>query len=154
MILIFLTILFCLISSISAVELSENDINQNYNDNIISTIDGDNQEINSIESIDDDLENNLGKADENELKEANAIYISGDGNDSTGDGSKNKPYKSIKKGIDNLNDGSTIYLSEGTFDGLNLTVDKRLTIEGKTNKTIIDGQNSSRIFIMNSDAKH
>ncbi len=153
MILISLTILFCLISSISAVELSENDINQNYNDNIISTIDGDNQEINSIESIDDDLENNLGKADENELKEANAIYISGDGNDSTGDGSKNKPYKSIKKGIDNSNDGSTIYLSEGTFDGLNLTVDKRLTIEGKTNKTIIDGQNSSRIFIMNSDAK-
>lgn len=97
--------------------MSENDINQNSNDNIINTIDGDNHETNSIEIIDDDLKNNLGKADGNEVKEANAnaIYISGDGDDSTGDGSKNKPYKSIKKGIDKSNDGSTITYQKETL---------------------------------------
>ena len=44
-------------------------------------------------------------------KSSNIIYVSIDGNDSIADGSKNNPYKTIKQGINNSIEGSTIYLS-------------------------------------------
>ena len=147
-------IAFSLISSISASELSDNDINQNNIDNNINTIaleeENENIEISSVnfENIDDEIS-------ENKLNDANPnpIYVSTSGNDLTGDGSENNPYKTIKQGIDNSDNESTIYLDEGNYDGLNFTVGKTLTIEGKKDKTIIDGKNASRIFIMNSSAK-
>lgn len=150
--------IFCLISSISAVELSDNDINQNIDDNIINTIET-SEESNAIaNTIETESLNSESIQDEtslNQLKESNSnsIYVSTDGNDIIGDGSKNKPFKTIKQGIDNSINGSTIYLSEGEFEGFNLTIDKTLTIEGKTDKTIIDAKNIARILIMNSDAK-
>ena len=86
-------------------------------------------------------------------KSSNIIYVSIDGNDSIADGSKNNPYKTIKQGINNSIEGSTIYLSQGTYDDFNLTVNKTLTIVGVKDKTIIDGKNMSRIFKMDSPAK-
>ena len=150
--------IFCLISSISAVELFDNDINQNIDDNIINTIETseeNNAIANTIETESLNSESIQDETSLNQLKESNSnsIYVSTDGNDIIGDGSKNKPFKTIKQGIDNSINGSTIYLSEGEFEGFNLTIDKTLTIEGKTDKTIIDAKNIARIFIMNSDAK-
>lgn len=150
--------IFCLISSISAVELSNNDINKNIDDNIINTIETSEENNDIANTIEIESLNSESIQDEtslNQLKESNSnsIYVSIDGDDINGDGSKNKPFETIKQGIDNSINGSTIYLSEGEFEGFNLTIDKTLTIEGKTDKTIIDAKNIARIFIMNSDAK-
>ena len=145
-------IVFSLLGSISASELSDNDINQNNNDNIISTIEleeeNENVEINVMDS-----ENILKETSENPLNDAdsNEIYVSTEGNDLTGDGSKDNPYRTIEQGIGNSNNQTTIHLSEGKFDELNLTIDKTLTIEGKKDKTIIDAQSTARIFFMNSE---
>lgn len=150
--------IFCLISSISAVELSNNDINKNIDDNIINTIETSEENNDIANTIEIESLNSESIQDEtslNQLKESNSnsIYVFTDGDDINGDGSKNKPFETIKQGIDNSINGSTIYLSEGEFEGFNLTIDKTLTIEGKTDKTIIDAKNIARIFIMNSDAK-
>lgn len=150
--------IFCLISSISAVELSNNDINKNIDDNIINTIETSEENNDIANTIEIESLNSESIQDEtslNQLKESNSnsIYVSTDGDDINGNGSKNKPFETIKQGIDNSINGSTIYLSEGEFEGFNLTIDKTLTIEGKTDKTIIDAKNIARIFIMNSDAK-
>ena len=147
-------IVFSLLSSISAVELSDRDISQNIDDNIINTIELEDENENT-EIISADSENILDETDENQLNNAgsNSIYVSTLGNDLTGDGSQNKPYKTIKQGIDNSNNESTIYLTEGNFDAHNLTIDKTLTIEGEKDKTFIDAQNLGRIFYMNSDTK-
>lgn len=150
--------IFCLINSISAVELSNNDINKNIDDNIINTIETSEENNDIANTIEIESLNSESIQDEtslNQLKESNSnsIYVSTDGDDINGNGSKNKPFETIKQGIDNSINGSTIYLSEGEFEGFNLTIDKTLTIEGKTDKTIIDAKNIARIFIMNSDAK-
>lgn len=109
----------------------------------------------NIEISSADAEYILDETSDNQLESAdpNAIYVSTTGDDLTGDGSQNKPYKTIKQGIDNSNNESTIYLTEGNFDANNLTIDKTLTIEGKKDKTFIDAQNLARIFSMSSDAK-
>ena len=86
-------------------------------------------------------------------KGSSIIYVSVNGNDSTADGSENNPYKTIKQGIKNSPEGSTIHVSEGTYDEFNLTVNKTLTIVGVTDKTIIDGKNMYRIFKMDFPAK-
>ena len=123
----------------------------NFDDNIINTIENNNQDTYLIENTNEDLE----KANENNLNSeaSNEIYISTDGDDLSGDGTAEKPYKTIQQGIEKSNNESTIFLSEGIFDGLNFTIDKTLTIEGKANETIIDAKNTSRTFIMNSNAK-
>ena len=138
--------------------MSDNDINQNINDNIIDTIET-NQENNDVESTVEienlNSENIQGEISSNQLKDdsSKSIYISTNGDDLIGEGSQIKPFKTIQKGIDSSSNESTIYLSEGSFDGLNISIDKTLTIVGKTNKTFVDGKNSARIFIMNPDAK-
>ena len=147
-------IVFSLLSSISAVELSDNDIIQNNDDNIINTIELD-EENENMEIISMNSENALEESSENQLKDANTntIYISASGDDLTGDGSKDNPYKTVKQGIENSNNQSIIYLSEGNFDAQNISIDKTLTIEGVKNKTVIDANHISRIFFMTSDAK-
>ncbi|MBO5841147.1 MAG: DUF1565 domain-containing protein [Methanobrevibacter sp.] len=140
-------IVFSLLSSISAVELSDNDIIQNNDDNIINTIELD-EENENMEIISMNSENALEESSENQLKDANTntIYISASGDDLTGDGSKDNPYKTVKQGIENSNNQSILYLSEGNFDAQNISIDKTLTIEGVKNKTVIDANHISRIF--------
>ena len=140
-----LIITLILIYPISAVDMSDNNINEFNDDNIINNID---DEENIVDlSVNDEVKDTL------EDGGKTSIYVSADGDDSSGDGSKNKPYKTIKQGIDNSADESTIYLSKGTFDASNLTVDKALTIQGEKDKTMLDGKKSSRLFLMNSNAK-
>lgn len=141
-----LIIFLSLLSPINAEEISDNNINQYNDDNIINNIDDEQ----NIENLNVELENTL---DETANDEKASIYISTDGDDSTGDGSAEKPYKTIKQGIDNSANESTIYISKGTFEALNLSVDKTLTIQGEKDQTTIDAKNSARIFLMNSDAK-
>ena len=118
---------------------------ENQNENIVNEVE--------IESQDSNIK--IDETEENQLKDenSNVVYVSTDGDDLLADGSKEFPYKTIKQGIDNSDDESTIYLSEGTFDDFNLNVDKTLTIVGVKDKTIIDGKNIFRIFTMNSNAK-
>uniref|UniRef100_UPI0038901B9B hypothetical protein n=1 Tax=Methanobrevibacter sp. TaxID=66852 RepID=UPI0038901B9B len=107
-----------------------------------------------MENSNDELQNYLEIGEKTELKEnSNVIHVSTDGNDSIGDGSKNNPYKTLKQGIDNSYGETTIYLSEGTYDDFNLTVNKTLSIVGVKDKTILDGKNMYRIFKMDSPAK-
>ena len=149
-----ITTIFCIICSVSAVELSDNNITQNIDDNIINDIEQDNQNT-CAENSDDELNDYLGMGDEIGVKEKSSsiIYVSTDGDDSIADGSKNNPYKTIKQGINNCHNESTIYLSEGTYDDFNLSVDKSLTIVGVNDKTIVDGKKIFRIFKMESSAK-
>ena len=140
-----LIIILVFLTPINAEEISDNNINQYNDDNIINNID---DEENIVDlSVNDKVEDTL------EDGGKTSIYVSADGDDSSGDGSKNKPYKTIQQGIDNSADESTIYLSKGTFDASNLTVDKALTIQGEKDKTMLDGKKSSRLFLMNSNAK-
>lgn len=127
---------------------------QNICNNISDNIGYDNQNAYS-ENSNDGLTDYLEMTEETVVKEKNptVIYVSTEGNDSIADGSKNNPYNTIKKGIENSDEGSTVYLSEGTFDEFNLTVDKDLTIVGVKDKTVIDGKNISRIFKMDFGAK-
>ncbi len=137
-------IVFSLISSVNASELSDNQMNNDalgimMNDNIQIT--------------DDAYLQNMEKSI---LADSNSIYISTDGSDESGDGSQKKPYQSLNHGVEKSDNDSTIYLSEGIFSGAknqNITVDKSLTIIGTKDKTTIDGENCSNIFIMNSNAK-
>ena len=126
---------------------------QNIGDNITDNIEYGNQNA-YAENSNDDSTDYLGMIEETEVEEnSGMIYVSTDGNDSIADGSKNNPYKTINKGINNSDEGSTIYLSEGTFDEFNLTVDKDLTIVGVKDKTVVDGKKISRIFQMGSGVK-
>lgn len=57
----------------------------------------------------------------------------------------NETYDGIKQAIDDINSSGTINLEEGIYTGENntniLINDKNVTIFGKNNKTIIDGNN-------------
>ena len=64
---------------------------------------------------------------------ANALYVATTGNDTTGDGTETKPYKTIQKAADMATAGKTIYVKEGTYN-------ERVTIS--TNAT----QNNPLIF--------
>lgn len=160
---LFLVILsiFCLIGSINAVELSDNNINQNKYDNIINNIEQEEEDTN-IENFNGELSHTyededtiLDETPQNQIRdvEPTTIYVSADGDDLLADGSEKNPFKTIKQGIDNSEDGSTIHISEGTFDEFNINIDKTLTIEGVKDKTVIDGKNIFRIFVMDSNAK-
>ena len=133
--------------------MSDNNISQNTNDDIINNIEDVNQNT-RVGNSNDELHDYLEIGQEIELKEnSNIIHVSADGDDSLGDGSRDNPYKTIKQAINNSNGESTIHLSEGTYDDFNLTVNKTLRIVGVKDKTILDGKNMFRIFKMNSPAK-
>ena len=78
------------------------------------------------------------------------IHVSPDASDESGDGSLQKPYQSLECAINNSKESSTIHLNDGTYKGEknnNLTVDREITIIGKSKEnTIIDGESSAGIF--------
>ena len=53
----------------------------------------------------------------------NSIFVSPSGNNTSGDGSKNKPFKTIAKALTTAKAGDTIYLREGTYTA-NITFNK------------------------------
>jgi Protein of unknown function (DUF1565) len=57
---------------------------------------------------------------------AGAIYIAMTGNDTTGDGSKAKPYRTIGKGIASMTSGGTVIVRPGEYSGKANFVNSRL----------------------------
>ncbi|NYB27517.1 MAG: Ig-like domain-containing protein [Methanobacteriaceae archaeon] len=77
------------------------------------------------------------------------VYVSVNGSDDSGDGSSDNPYLTVKKAINNSQNGSTIYLSGGNYsniDNTNLTINKFLTISALGNDVIFNGGNNSYFF--------
>ncbi|MBR5504100.1 MAG: hypothetical protein IKV87_06640 [Methanobrevibacter sp.] len=150
---------FCLISSISASELSDNELNPINYDDAFSSNDSIMQSDDNSVSADNynPIGDNIQKNNKNFLSESKSIYVSTIGSDDSGDGSKDKPYQSIRYAIEKSDNDSTIYLANGTYNGENnqkLSVDKTLTIKGESRETtIIDGEDKSQLFLMNSNAK-
>lgn len=59
-----------------------------------------------------------------------SIYVSNDGNDYYGDGSRDNPYKTLQKAVSKALNRNTIYLFAGVYDGLyntDLYINKNLT---------------------------
>ena len=131
---------FILISSVSASELTSDDINQStydidfsLNDNQINAsndyslddnsanLDNDLSElkINEINEIDLDENFKIENIPKNQLSQSKSIYVSAEGSDETGDGSKDKPYQSIGYAVSKSDEGTSIYLSEGKYNGEN-----------------------------------
>ncbi|MCC7561768.1 MAG: Ig-like domain-containing protein [Methanobrevibacter arboriphilus] len=98
------------------------------------------------------------------LKDNTTFYVSPNGNDSIGDGSKNNPFKTIDYALKKAYEDSKkifIYILEGNYGGIgnvNITLpgDFNITIIGAgKDKTFIDGENQSWIFeILPGDGKY
>lgn len=77
------------------------------------------------------------------------IHVSLDGSDD-GNGSLQNPFKSIECAVNNSEGDSTIYLNDGEYVGANnrnITIDKSITIIGKSKEnTIINGDSSAILF--------
>ena len=84
------------------------------------------------------------------LGELSEIYVSPDASDETGDGSSQNPFNSLECAVNNSKNESTIYLNDGKYVGehnRNITIDKSITIIGKSKQnTIIDAESSGRLF--------
>ncbi|MBF4468046.1 MAG: hypothetical protein ISP01_01440 [Methanobrevibacter arboriphilus] len=89
------------------------------------------------------------------LKDNTTFYVSPNGNDSIGDGSKSNPFKTIDYALKKAYEDSKkifIYILEGNYGGIgnvNITLpgDFNITIIGAgKDKTFIDGENQSWIF--------
>ena len=80
-------------------------------------------------------------------------YVSSKGSDTTGDGSYSKPYASIQKAVDAVEDGYAVYISAGTYKLTSpISINKQLTISSYNGEVILDGQGRTRIFTLKSGA--
>lgn len=81
--------------------------------------------------------------------DATNIFVSKDGNDSTGDGSWATPYLTIQKAWAEANTGDSVYVLGGTYDEtdyLNIDVNKIVSFTGIGNTTITSSGTSRVIF--------
>lgn len=96
----------------------------------------------------------IGDSTPGELSE---IYVSPDSSDETGNGSVQAPFKSLEHAIDNSGSDSTIHLNDGEYAGnnnRNITIDKPVTIIGKSQQnTIINLESSGRLFNVTSTSR-
>ncbi len=78
------------------------------------------------------------------------VYVSTAGNDKTGDGTQGNPYQTIQKGVNNVNSGGIVHLTNGTYTGssnVKLTLNKNVNIVGESQgSTVINGENKNWIF--------
>ncbi|MBE6506269.1 MAG: hypothetical protein E7Z73_11175 [Methanobrevibacter millerae] len=86
----------------------------------------------------------------------NVYYVSNDGSDLNDGLSINSSFKSIEKAINSSSFGSTIYLSEGVYKGINnvnLSINSNINIIGVSpQETIIDGENLNTIFTVTQNS--
>lgn len=76
-------------------------------------------------------------------------YVSPTGNDTTGDGTPNRPFKTISKAVETAEDGFTIYLLEGTYDENSIALTKNLVFIGE-NAVITSSNKNNKIFTSGS----
>lgn len=90
------------------------------------------------------------------LINANGIYVSNNGSDVNGTGTQSNPYKTIQKGINESSSNGSVIVLPGTYKGVgnvNLSLlGKNIVLQSMTgpDNTIIDGENLSPGFILNS----
>lgn len=93
---------------------------------------------------------------ENLMSENSVYYVSNDGNDLNDGLSINSSFQSIQKALDSSNSGTTIYLSEGVYKGINnvnLTIDSDINIIGVSpDETIIDGESINTVFTVSENS--
>ncbi|WP_365906963.1 Ig-like domain repeat protein [uncultured Methanobrevibacter sp.] len=78
-------------------------------------------------------------------------YVSPDGHNGFGDGSKDNPYKTLEYTISKALNGNTIYLLSGIYTNnwnSNLNIVKNLTIVGIGNNVTLSRENARNIFII------
>lgn len=89
--------------------------------------------------------------------ELSEIHVSPDGSDDAGDGSLQKPFKSIEHAVNMSKNDSTVYLNNGEYAGVKnreITIDKSITIIGKSKEnTIINGESMGRLFNVNTNSR-
>lgn len=69
------------------------------------------------------------------------VYVSPDGNDSTGHGTESEPYFSINKGLSIMNDGDTLIIKEGIYYRVQEYISKSINIIGDGDVIISDTDN-------------
>ena len=75
------------------------------------------------------------------------VYVSPNGNDSTGDGSQSNPLKTVSAGIAAIYPGGTLHITEGTYNEHNLVINSNMSIVGDNAvSTIINAQQLGNIF--------
>ena len=88
--------------------------------------------------------------------ELSEIHVSADASE-IGDGSSQKPFKSLEGAINNSKNGAIIYLNDGEYVGennRNIEIDKSITIIGESKQnTIINGESCGRLFNVTSTGK-
>ena len=95
----------------------------------------------------------------------NSIFVSPSGNNTSGDGSKNKPFKTIAKALNTAKAGQTIWIREGTYtenivfnksgkEGKPITLRNypnevaKIDLTDKTVESVIDFNSQSNINII------
>ena len=83
---------------------------------------------------------------------AKSIYVSTSGSDENGDGTFEDPYFTIQKGIDNANDGDSVFVAAGEYvENINLS-GKNIALIGENYlETIIDGNRSGSAVTFNNE---
>jgi hypothetical protein len=75
------------------------------------------------------------------------IFVSPKGSDTTGDGSKLKPFKSIAYAISQAYNRAVIYLLQGTYHENGLNIDKTITISALDGEAILNGDGKQMFYI-------
>ncbi|OWT32775.1 hypothetical protein BGI41_05895 [Methanobrevibacter sp. 87.7] len=134
----------------SHVESSVNSPNINIDDSLDVN---DNKILNSNNSINSDnsnlvVKNNLLKDSSNGI-----IYVSLNGSDTNGDGSLDNPYATIKYALTKVNNTcNVIKLFNGVYTEYGFNLNNDVSIIGESqNGTIIDGNKTNSIFVVNSN---
>ena len=88
------------------------------------------------------------------IMDRSKVYVATTGDDDTGNGTPQSPFKSIAKAISELQSTGTVYVANGTYKE-HLNINKNMIIAGQSQtNTIIDGQQSEySIFTIASGVK-
>ena len=144
---LFLIIIICLftISTVSAEDNATNEIISKYNN------------VNNLEANSVGYNTNSNANGNDTLKEVNNELLTTGNNwyvngsvDTTGNGSKEFPFKTLKEAINNASDNDAIMIASGEYkgkDNINLEINKNLNfMKLDDGKVIFDAQGSSRIW--------
>ena len=99
-----------------------------------------------------DLSKNLSNIDSS----LDTLYVSKDGNDTTGDGSENNPLETVQTALianAALGGGKTIFVKEGIYDISTFTIIGNVTLIGEKGKTILR-QDTGRLGMFEIDGKN